>query len=459
MTRAFICDAVRTPIGRFGGSLAHVRADDLAAVPIAELLRRNPAFDPAGINEVVLGCANQAGEDNRNVARMSALLAGLPASVPGTTINRLCAFGLDAVGTAAPAVRSGELNLIAGGVESMTRAPLVMGKAENAFQRSATIEDTTIGWRFVNPLMKAQYSVDSMPETAENVAAECQISREDQDSFAAASQDKAARAQRAGYFAEEIVAIDAADRKGNAFRFKQDEHLRPDTTVESLARLKTPFRENGSVTAGNASSVNDGAAAMLIANAAAATEFGLVPRAHILGMATAGVEPRTMGLGPVPAIQRLLQRLDLKLSDFDLIEINEAFAAQVVGCARALGLDPADPRINPNGGAIALGHPLGMSGPGSRSPPSTCWSNMASGGRWSRCASVSGRAWRWRSRKCECRLWSPKRGTADCASGKTAFGEMSWRACVRAPRACDSLCRLHAEHLSTCLDKLSCHLY
>jgi 3-oxoadipyl-CoA thiolase len=363
VTEAFICDAVRTPIGRFGGSLAHVRADDLAALPISELLRRNPALDPTAIGELVLGCANQAGEDNRNVARMSGLLAGLPASVPGTTINRLCASGLDAVGTAARAIRAGELDLaVAGGVESMTRAPLVMAKAESAFQRSASIEDTTIGWRFVNPLMKAQYGVDSMPETAENVAAECQISREDQDAFALASQRKAALAQQAGYFAAEIVPVTARDRKGKSFQFEQDEHLRPETTLGDLARLKTPFRNNGSVTAGNASGVNDGAAAMLIASGNAARSFSLMPRAHILGMATAGVEPRTMGLGPVPAVQRLLARLNLKLADFDLIEINEAFAAQVVACARALGLDPADERLNPNGGAIALGHPLGMSG-------------------------------------------------------------------------------------------------
>jgi 3-oxoadipyl-CoA thiolase len=363
VTEAFICDAVRTPIGRFGGSLAYVRADDLAAMPIKELLNRNPGLDPAAIGEVFLGCANQSGEDNRNVARMSALLAGLPASVPGTTINRLCASGLDAVGTAARAVTSGELDLVmAGGVESMTRAPLVMAKAEGAFQRSAAIEDTTIGWRFVNPLMKAQYGVDSMPETAENVAAECQISREDQDIFAEASQRKAAAAQQAGYFAEEIMPVTAKDAKGRPFQFEKDEHIRPDTTLEGLGKLKTPFRQNGSVTAGNASGVNDGAAAMLIANEATARSFDLTPRARILGMATAGVEPRVMGLGPVPAVQRLLQRIDLKLSDFDLIEINEAFAAQVIGCVRALGIDAADERLNPNGGAIALGHPLGMSG-------------------------------------------------------------------------------------------------
>lgn len=363
MSEAFICEAVRTPIGRFGGSLAHVRADDLAALMIGELLRRNPELDPAAIGEIILGCANQAGEDNRNVARMSGLLSGLPASVPGTTINRLCASGLDAVGTAARAIRAGELELVvAGGVESMTRAPMVMGKAESAFQRSASIEDTTIGWRFVNPLMKAQYGVDTMPETAENVAEECQISREDQDGFALASQRKAALAQQAGYFAAEIVPVIAKDRKGKTFRFEQDEHLRSDTTLEDLARLKTPFRDNGSVTAGNSSGINDGAAAMVIATENLARSFGLMPRARILGMTTAGVEPRTMGLGPVPAIQRLLARLNLKLADFDLIEINEAFAAQVIGCARGLGLDPADERLNPNGGAIALGHPLGMSG-------------------------------------------------------------------------------------------------
>ena len=363
MSEAFICDAVRTPIGRFGGALAHVRADDLAAMPLKALMARNPSVDPKQIEEVFYGCANQAGEDNRDVARMAALLAGLPVSVPGTTINRLCASGLDAVGTAARAVQTGQMDLaVAGGVESMTRAPLVMGKAEHPFQRFATIEDTTIGWRFVNPLMEKTYGVASMPETAENVAEAYRISRADQDVYALQSQQRAARAQESGFFAEEITAVDIRDAKGRPFTFDKDEHLRPETTLEGLAKLKTPFREGGSVTAGNASGVNDGAAALFIASEASAKANGLTPRARVLGMATAGVEPKMMGIGPVPASQKLIARLGLRIEDFDLIEINEAFASQVIACLRQLRLDPTGESVNPHGGGIALGHPLGMSG-------------------------------------------------------------------------------------------------
>jgi 3-oxoadipyl-CoA thiolase len=363
MSEAFICDAIRTPIGRFGGSLAHVRADDLGAIPIRTLLERNPNLDPARIEEVFYGCANQAGEDNRDVARMALLLAGLPVSVPGVTHNRLCASGLDAVGAAARAIQSGQMELaIAGGVESMTRAPLVMGKAQTAFQRSALIEDTTIGWRFVNPIMEKLYGTAAMPETAENVAEAYQVSRADQDAYAYQSQQRAGRAQEAGFFAEEITVVQANDAKGKPFTFERDEHLRPDTTLEALSKLKTPFRQGGSVTAGNASGVNDGAAAMFIASEAGAKANGLTPRARILGMATAGVEPKLMGVGPVPASRKLMARLGLSISDFELIEINEAFASQVIACLRELGADPHDDRVNPQGGGIALGHPLGMSG-------------------------------------------------------------------------------------------------
>ena len=360
---AFICDAVRTPIGRFGGALAHVRADDLAAIPIKTLMARNTYADWNALDEVFLGCANQAGEDNRNVARMAALLAGLPDKVAGATINRLCASGLDAVGTAARAIKTGEIDFaIAGGVESMTRAPLVMGKAETAFQRSAEMFDTTIGWRFVNPLMKAQYGVDSMPETAENVALQHQISRADQDKFAAASQARAGAAMANGFFAEEIVPVEAKDAKGKPVKFETDEHPRPQTTAADLAKLKAPFRENGTVTAGNASGVNDGAAAMILASESAAKTHGLTPRARVLGMATAGVAPRVMGIGPVPSTEKLMARLGLKISDFDTIELNEAFAAQALAVTRGLGIHDFAEHVNPNGGAIALGHPLGMSG-------------------------------------------------------------------------------------------------
>ncbi|WP_232492681.1 3-oxoadipyl-CoA thiolase [Novosphingobium kaempferiae] len=362
MAEAFICDAVRTPIGRFGGALAPVRADDLAAIPIRALLQRNPGLDPALIDEVFLGSANQAGEDNRNVARMAGLLAGLPVDVPGTTINRLCASGADAVGCAARAIVAGQIDLaIAGGVESMTRAPLVMAKSDRAWSRTPKIEDTTIGWRFVNPAMKAAYGVDSMPETGENVAQDFGISREDQDAFALRSQQRTATAQDSGYFAEEIVPVTIAGRKDDVV-IDRDEHPRPETTAAALAGLKPIVRPDGTVTAGNASGVNDGAAAMLIASEAAARAHGLTPRARILGMATAGVEPRVMGIGPVPASKKLLARLGLGINDFDLIEINEAFASQVIASMRALGVDPSDERLNPNGGAIALGHPLGMSG-------------------------------------------------------------------------------------------------
>ena len=360
---AYICDAVRTPIGRFGGALAYVRTDDLAAIPLRALLARNPDADWSQLDEVILGCANQAGEDNRNVARMAALLAELPDTIPGATINRLCASGLDAVGTAARAIKTGEIQFaIAGGVESMTRAPLVMAKAEAPFQRSAEIFDTTIGWRFVNPIMAAQYGVDSMPETAENVAETFQVTREDQDFFAMRSQARAGRAIARGYFAEEIVRVHAKDAKGAEKTIEADEHPRPQTTIEQLAKLKAPFRDNGTVTAGNASGVNDGAAALILASADALKTHRLRPRARVLGMATAGVAPRVMGIGPVPATQKLMARLNLKIADFDVIELNEAFAAQALAVTRSLGLPDDSEHVNPNGGAIALGHPLGMSG-------------------------------------------------------------------------------------------------
>ncbi|WP_116475756.1 3-oxoadipyl-CoA thiolase [Zobellella maritima] len=363
MKPVYLCHPRRTAIGRFGGTLAAVRPDDLAARVFEAVLAQVPDLDPAAIDEVIMGCANQAGEDNRNVARMSSLLAGLPVSVPGTTINRLCGSGMDAVGTAVRAVKAGELELVlAGGVESMSRAPFVMGKADTAFSRTQTIEDTTIGWRFINPLMKAQYGVDSMPETAENVAEQFNISREDQDAFAARSQEKAAESQRNGRFAEEIVPVEIPRRKQEPLIFADDEHLRPNTRVEKLARLPTPFRAGGSVTAGNASGVNDGAAAMLIASEDAVQRHGLKPMARVLGMATGGVEPRVMGIGPVPAVRKLLAQHKLTMDDIDLFEFNEAFAAQALACMRELGLKDDDPRVNPNGGAIALGHPLGMSG-------------------------------------------------------------------------------------------------
>ncbi|WNC90164.1 3-oxoadipyl-CoA thiolase [Paraburkholderia sp. FT54] len=362
MNDAFICDAIRTPIGRYGGALKDVRADDLGAVPIKALIERNPGVDWRALDDVIYGCANQAGEDNRNVARMSALLAGLPTEAPGATINRLCGSGMDAVGTAARAIKAGEARLmIAGGVESMTRAPFVMGKATSAFSRQADIYDTTIGWRFINPLMKRQYGVDSMPETAENVAVEFSVSRADQDAFALASQQKAARAQQDGTLAQEIVGVDIAQKKGDPIRVLHDEHPR-ETSLESLGKLKGVVRPDGSVTAGNASGVNDGACALLLANQQAADQYDLRRRARVVGMATAGVEPRIMGIGPAPATQKLLKQLGMTLEQLDVIELNEAFASQGLAVLRALGLRDDDPRVNPNGGAIALGHPLGASG-------------------------------------------------------------------------------------------------
>ncbi len=362
MRDVFICDYIRTPIGRFGGALAGVRADDLGAIPLRALMARNPALDWDAVDDVIFGCANQAGEDNRNIARMSGLLAGLPVSVPGTTVNRLCGSGMDAVIMAARAIKAGEADLmIAGGAESMSRAPFVMPKAESAFSRAAEIHDTTIGWRFVNPLMKAQYGVDSMPETAENVAEDFAISREDQDLFALRSQDKAAAAQANGRLAREITPVSIPQRKGDPKIVDRDEHPRA-TTIEVLAGLKAPFRKGGSVTAGNASGVNDGAAALVIASAEAAKRHGLTPIARILGGATAGVEPRIMGIGPAPASEKLMARLGLTQADFDVIELNEAFAAQGLATMRRLGIADDDPRVNRNGGAIALGHPLGMSG-------------------------------------------------------------------------------------------------
>ena len=363
MPEAFICDYVRTPIGRFGGALASVRADDLGAVPLKALLARNPAVDWEAVDDVLLGCANQAGEDNRNVARMSLLLAGLPLAVPGTTINRLCGSGMDAVITAARAIRAGEGELfIAGGVESMSRAPFVMPKAETAFSRNAEIYDTTIGWRFVNPLLKQQYGVDSMPETGENVAADYNISRADQDAFALRSQQRASAAQQNGRLAQEIVPVTIPRRKGDPVIVDRDEHPRADTSLEALSRLPTPFRDGGTVTAGNASGVNDGAAALIVASEAAAARHGLTPLARIVGGAAAGVPPRVMGIGPIPATQKLCARLEIATTGFDTVELNEAFASQSLVVLRALGFADDAPHVNPNGGAIALGHPLGMSG-------------------------------------------------------------------------------------------------
>jgi len=363
MQRAYICDYIRTPFGRFAGSLAPVRADDLGAIPIEALMERNTDVDWAAVDEVIYGCANQAGEDNRNVARMSSLLVGLPETVPGTTMNRLCGSGMDAIITASRAIISGQADLIvAGGVESMSRAPFVMPKAETAFSRSNEIHDTTIGWRFINPLMKRQYGVDSMPETGENVAEDFSISREDQDAFAYRSQKKAAEAQMSGRLAEEIVAVTIPQRKGDPVIVEKDEHLRPDTTLETLAKLRAPFRDGGTVTAGNASGVNDGAAALLIASEDAVRKYGLTPIARIVGGATAGVPPRIMGIGPAPATRKLCDRLGIAPKDFDIIELNEAFASQGLAVLRDLGLDETAEFINPNGGAIAIGHPLGASG-------------------------------------------------------------------------------------------------
>jgi 3-oxoadipyl-CoA thiolase len=363
MTEAYICDYIRTPIGRFGGALASVRADDLGAVPLRELIARNVSVDWEAVDEVIFGCANQAGEDNRNVARMSLLLAGLPAGVPGTTINRLCGSGMDAIIAAARAIKAGEAEfIIAGGVESMSRAPFVVPKADTAFSRHAEIHDTTIGWRFVNPMMKELYGVDSMPETGENVAEDYKVSRQDQDAFAVRSQEKAAAAQQNGRLAREIVEVSIPQRKGPPVVVDRDEHPRS-TTLESLAKLGTPFRrDGGTVTAGNASGVNDGAAALIIASEAAISKHGLTPIARILGGASAGVPPRVMGIGPVPASQKLMARLSMTQQQFDVIELNEAFASQALAVLRQLGIADDDPRVNRNGGAIALGHPLGMSG-------------------------------------------------------------------------------------------------
>jgi len=363
MREVFICDAARTPIGRYGGALAKVRTDDLAAVPIKALLARNTKADWSRLDDVYFGCANQAGEDNRNVARMALLLAGLPDCIPGVTVNRLCASGLNAVGDAARAIRCGEMDFaIAGGVESMTRAPFVMGKAAEAFSRSAEIYDTTLGWRFVNPVLKAQYGIDSMAETGENVAEEFQVTRADQDAFALRSQQRAVKAAAAGYFAEEIVPVEAPGGKAGPIMINKDEHPRPETTLEGLAKLKPIVRNPGTITAGNASGINDGAAAIILASEDAARTHGLKPRARVLGMAAAAVPPRIMGIGPVPSTRKLMTRLNLKIGDFDLIEINEAFASQGIACLRQLGVAEDAENVNPHGGAIALGHPLGMSG-------------------------------------------------------------------------------------------------
>jgi 3-oxoadipyl-CoA thiolase len=362
VTQAFICDAVRTPIGKLNGSLAAVRADDLAALPLKALMERNPQADWSMLDDVILGCANQAGEDNRNVARMAVLLAGMGESVPGVTVNRLCSSGLNALGMAAQAIRSGDADfLIAGGAESMTRAPYVMGKADSAFGRGQKIEDTTLGWRFVNPAMKAAYGVDTMPQTGENVAEQWQVSREEQDRFALASQEKAAAAQASGRFAAEIVPVTIPQKKGDPIVFDRDEHLRA-TSLEALAKLKSVVKPDGTVTAGNASGLNDGAAAMLVAGEDAAKRHGLTPRARVIGMAAAGIAPRVMGAGPIEAARKVLARSGLTVDALDVIELNEAFASQAIATLRDLGIDPADPRVNPNGGAIALGHPLGMSG-------------------------------------------------------------------------------------------------
>ncbi len=388
LTDVFICDGIRTPIGRYGGALSAVRADDLAAIPIRALIERHPGVDWAAVDDIYYGCANQAGEDNRDVARMAGLLAGLPVDVPGSTINRLCGSGMDAIGTAARAIRAGEAALmIAGGVESMSRAPFVMGKADTAFSRSAKIEDTTIGWRFVNPLMKAKYGIDSMPETAENVAAEFGIARADQDAFALRSQQRYAAAAERGFFVGEIVPVSVAQKKGDPVVVSADEHPRA-TTLEALAKLKGVVRPDGSVTAGNASGVNDGAVALLLANEAAAVRHGLTPRARILAMATAGVEPRIMGIGPAPASRKVLARAGLSLEQMDVIELNEAFAAQALAVLRQLGLPDDAMQVNPNGGAIALGHPLGASG--ARLVLTALRQLEASGGRYGLCTMCIG---------------------------------------------------------------------
>jgi acetyl-CoA acyltransferase len=388
MTEAFICDAIRTPIGRYGGALKDVRTDDLGAVPLRALMQRNASVDWSVLQEVIYGCANQAGEDNRNVARMSLLLAGLPQEVGAATINRLCGSGMDAVGTAARAIKAGEADLmIAGGVESMTRAPFVMGKADNAFSRNAAIFDTTIGWRFINPLMAERFGTDAMPETAENVATDYRISRADQDAFALASQTKAAIAQKNGIFTQEITSVEIPQKKGESIVVTQDEQPRA-TSLEALAKLKGVVRSDGTVTAGNASSINDGACALLLASEAAAHKHGLTPKARIVGMATAGVAPRIMGIGPVPAVRKLLQQTGVSLAQIDVVELNEAFAAQGLAVLRELGIADNDPRVNPNGGAIALGHPLGMSG--ARLVMTAMYQLQRSGGRYALCTMCIG---------------------------------------------------------------------
>lgn len=388
MNQAFICDAVRTPFGRFGGTLATVRADDLAALPLKALLERNPGLDPAHIDDVIYGCANQAGEDNRNVARMALLLAGLPDSVPGSTVNRLCGSSLDAIGIAARAIKSGETQLmIAGGVESMSRAPFVMGKADSAYSRSMKMEDTTLGWRFINPLMKARYGVDSMPETAENVAQEFGISRADQDAFALRSQQRTALAQEKGLFDDELIAVSVPQRKGDALNFARDEHPRS-TSLESLAKLKGVVRADGSVTAGNASGVNDGACALLLASDRALTRHDLQPLARVVGIAMAGVAPRIMGFGPSPAVCKVLAQTGLTLDQMDVIELNEAFAAQALAVTRSLGLADDAAHVNPNGGAIALGHPLGASG--GRLAMTAAYQLKRTGGRYALCTMCIG---------------------------------------------------------------------
>jgi 3-oxoadipyl-CoA thiolase len=389
MNDAFICDAIRTPFGRYGGSLAGVRADDLAALPIAALIERNKGVDWSLVDDLYYGCANQAGEDNRNVGHMAGLLAGLPPEVPGNTINRLCGSSLDALGMGARAIKAGEANLIiAGGVESMTRAPFVMGKADSAFSRAAKIEDTTIGWRFVNPLMKAKYGIDSMPETAENVAMEFNVSRADQDAFAIRSQQRWARAHAAGLFRDEIVPVTLHGKKGESRIFDTDEHPRPETTIEALAKLKGVVRPDGTVTAGNASGVNDGACALLLASGSAADRFGLTPRARVVGMATAGLAPRIMGFGPSPATKKVLAQTGLTIGQMDVIELNEAFAAQGLAVMRDLGLADDAEHVNPNGGAIAIGHPLGASG--ARLVTAAMYQLHRTGGRYALCTMCIG---------------------------------------------------------------------
>jgi 3-oxoadipyl-CoA thiolase len=389
MTDAFICDAVRTPVGRYGGVLSSVRADDLAAIPIAALMTRNPSLDPRAIDDVFLGCANQAGEDNRNVARMAALLAGLPVDVPGATLNRLCGSGMDAIAMAARAIKAGESDLIlAGGVESMSRAPFVMPKAHSAFSRTAEIYDTTLGWRFINSRLEEKYGVDSMPETGENVAADFKVSREDQDKFALRSQQRTAAAYARGFFDSELVPVEIPQRKAKPLVVSRDEHPRPETTWEQLAKLPTPFRANGTVTAGNASGVNDGACALIIASGQAVKRFGLTPRARVITTATAGVEPRIMGIGPVPASRKALARAGLEIGKMDVIELNEAFASQGLAVMRQLGLADDAENVNPNGGAIAIGHPLGMTG--ARLVTTALYQLTATRGRYALCTMCIG---------------------------------------------------------------------